>query len=68
MPNNMPAILKYISKEQASTIVVINGDAITAGSKPIFLASIGRVQPTILATVIVINKVPHTTKEIVKLR
>ena len=65
MPNKIPAILKYISKEQASTIVVINGDAITAGSKPIFLASIGRVQPTSLATVIVINKVPHTTKEIV---
>ena len=37
MPNKIPAILKYISKEQASTIVVINGDAITAGSKPIFL-------------------------------
>jgi hypothetical protein len=64
----MPAILKYISKEQASTIVVIKGEAITAGSNPIFLASIGRVQPTNLATVIVINSVAHTTSEMVKLR
>ena len=64
----MTAILKYINNEQASTIVVINGEAITAGSNPSFLANIGRVQPTSFATVIVINKVPHTTKEIVKLR
>ncbi len=64
----MPAILKYINNEQASTIVVINGEAITAGSNPSFLANIGSVQPTSFATVIVINKVAHTTKEIVKLR
>ena len=48
--------------------MVIKGDAITAGSNPIFLASIGRVQPTNLATVIVINSVAHTTSEMVKLR
>ena len=68
MPSNNPAILKYINNEQASTIVVINGDAITAGSKPIFLARIGRVQPTSFATVMVISNVKHTTKEIVTLK
>ena len=30
-------------------MVVMKGEAITAGSKPIFLASSGSIQPTILA-------------------
>ena len=37
----------------ASTSVVINGDAITAGSNPIFFASSGSVEPIIFATIIV---------------
>ena len=54
------AILKYTSKLQASTIVVIKGLAITAGSKPIFLASIGSEQPITLAMIIVIINVRQT--------
>ena len=46
-------MLKYINSDIASTIVVINGLAITAGSKPSFLVIIGREQPTILAIAIV---------------
>ena len=33
----------------------MNGEAITAGSKPILLARIGNVQPTSLANITVIN-------------
>lgn len=43
------AIWKYTIKERASTMVVIKGLAITAGSKPIRFARIGRVQPIIFA-------------------
>ena len=39
--------------EMASTIVVIRGDAITAGSSPIFFARIGKTAPIIFATIIV---------------
>ena len=38
-----------MASEIASTTVVMNGEAMTAGSKPIFLASSGSVQPTSLA-------------------
>ena len=53
--------LKYINNEHASTIVVINGLAITAGSKPNFLANIGKEQPINFETITVkINvKIPH---------
>ena len=60
----MLAILKYISKEQASTSVVINGLAITAGSNPSFFASIGREHPISFATITVITNVEHTIPEI----
>ena len=39
----------------------MNGLAITAGSKPIFLASIGREHPIILAIITVTTSVKHTT-------
>ena len=65
MPRTVTAILKYINNETASTIVVINGLAITAGSKPIFFAIIGRVLPTIFAHNMVIISVKHTIKAIV---
>ena len=43
--NIVVAMLKYTIMEQVSTNVVINGEAINAGSRPIFLANSGRVQP-----------------------
>ena len=43
---------KDMINEVASTKVVINGLAITAGSNPIFLAIIGSVQPINLAMII----------------
>ena len=39
--------------EQVSTNVVINGEAINAGSRPIVLANSGRVQPMIFERVTV---------------
>ena len=45
--NIVVAMLKYTIMEQVSTNVVINGEAINAGSRPIFLANSGRVQPMI---------------------
>ena len=50
-----------MKREIASTIVVIKGLAITVGSKPIRLASIGSVHPTTFATITVATKVEHTT-------
>ena len=44
------AIAKYTSSDIASTIVVMNGLAMTAGSKPSRFASIGSVQPMTFAT------------------
>lgn len=49
MPNSQVAVVKYIIKATASTIVVISGPAIIAGSSLSFLAIIGREPPTILA-------------------
>ena len=46
--NIVVAMLKYTIMEQVSTNVVINGEAINAGSRPIFLANSGRVQPRFL--------------------
>ena len=40
----------------------MNGLAITAGSKPIFLAKIGREQPIIFAIITVTTSVKQTTK------
>lgn len=54
---------KYIIKDNASTIVVINGPAIMAGSIFNFLAIIGNMPPTILAITTVINKVMDTVKD-----
>ena len=45
-------------------MVVIKGLAMTAGSKPTLLASIGRVQPTILAISTVTAMVKQTTKAV----
>ena len=50
-----------MSSESASTIVVMNGDAITAGSNPIFCAIIGSEHPTIFAKNTVTISVRHTT-------
>ena len=54
-------------RERASTIVVIKGLAITAGSNPTFLASMGRVHPTTFAMNMVTTKVKHTTEAMVRL-
>ena len=48
----------------ASTMVVIKGLAITAGSKPIFFANIGREDPTVFAIITVINNVLLTISDI----
>ena len=56
------AKVKYINRDKASTIVVIKGLAITAGSNPIFLAIIGSEQPITFATQTVNIKVEQTTK------
>jgi hypothetical protein len=53
--NTTVATLKYISIEQVSTIVVISGDAIIAGSKCSFFASSGRIQPISFAKITVIT-------------
>ena len=62
MPKNIVAILKKTINDKASTIVVMNGLAITAGSKPSFDARTGNTQPTNFATITVKNNVKHTTK------
>ena len=49
-----------MSSEIASTMVVMNGDAITAGSKPSFSAKSGIMQPTTLAQTTVSTNVRHT--------
>lgn len=51
-----------MSREIASTIVVIKGLAITAGSRPIRLAKIGSTHPTSLATIITSKIVKLTVK------
>ena len=51
--NIVVAMLKYTIMEQVSTNVVINGEAINAGSTPNFLANSGRVQPMIFERVTV---------------
>ena len=61
MCNTLTAILKYINNETASTIVVINGLAITAGSNFNFFAIIGREHPITLATHTVSTRVEQTT-------
>lgn len=61
MPKNAVAILKNTNNDRASTIVVINGLAITAGSNPNFEATTGKIQPTSFATMTVKNKVKQTT-------
>ena len=61
-PKILTATLKYTSNAKASTIVVINGLAITAGSNPNFLAPIGKIEPTNLAITTVIAKVIHTAR------
>lgn len=46
--NIVVAMLKYTIMEQVSTNVVINGEAINAGSRPIFLANSGRSHQNVL--------------------
>ncbi len=48
-------------RDTASTIVVINGEATTAGSNLHFLASKGKVQPTILDITTVMKSESDTT-------
>ena len=55
------AIEKYIKIEPVSTIVVINGAAIIAGSNFNFLANIGNIQPKVLAKHTVAIKVNPKT-------
>jgi hypothetical protein len=62
MCNKLTAILKYINNDTASTIVVINGLAITAGSNFNFFAIIGREHPITLATHTVKINVEQTTR------
>ena len=42
--------------ELASTMVVISGEAISAGSRPIFFAHIGRMQPSSFAEITVATR------------
>ena len=65
MLNNLTANWKKTNNDMASTIVVINGLAITAGSNPSFFANIGRVHPINLAIIITTINVIHTTSDIV---
>ena len=55
------ATLKYINNEHVSTIVVISGLAIRAGSKPNLSAIIGSVPPINLAIITVKNRLMETT-------
>ena len=57
------ATVKYTTSESASTIVVINGFAITAGSKPSLFASIGKLHPTSFAQKTVMAIVMQTTTD-----
>lgn len=50
----------------ASTIVVINGPAIIVGSNFSFLATKGRIPPTIFANITVAATVMETVKETAK--
>ena len=59
--NIVDATWKKTINDTASTIVVINGLAITAGSNFNFFAIKGRVHPIILAIIIVQSNVMHTT-------
>ena len=61
------AIAKYRISVTVSTIVVINGDAITAGSKPIFFAPIGRIVPINFANITAKKAVRLTIIAIYKL-
>ena len=53
--------MQKIISESASTIVVINGDATTAGSRLTAFARIGSEQPMSFAMMTVINKLEDTT-------
>ena len=57
--------IQYIIKDKASTIVVINGLATTAGSRWNFLAIRGKIQPTNLAIITVQNSAIEITKHLI---
>ena len=59
-------IPKNKSSDTASTIVVIKGELITAGSKPIFFASIGSVEPINFANTISTTSVRQIARSIKK--
>ena len=61
IPNKLVATWKYTSNPSASTIVVINGLAMTVGSNPSFLVNIGSVHPINLATTTIIKIVKQIT-------
>lgn len=60
----MEASEKYANKATASTIVVIMGLAIIAGSRFSFLANMGKIAPTTLASMTVKYKLMHTVRAI----
>ena len=49
MCRNNPAIMKYVQSEIISVMDAIIGPAISAGSMPIFFATIGSMDPISLA-------------------
>ena len=57
----MTATLKNTNTEHVSTIVVISGAAIIAGSNFNFFANIGKIQPKDFAIIAVITNVIPTT-------
>ena len=52
-----------MKRQSASRMVVINGLATTAGSKPIFLMSIGSIHPMTFAHITVSTSVSDTTRD-----
>ena len=63
IPNNHVAVVKYNVSATASTIVVISGPAIIAGSNLIFFAIMGNTPPTTFANTTIKNKVKQTVIE-----
>ena len=59
-PKIADATRKYTNSDIASTMVVMNGIAITAGSNPSRFARIGRRHPIIIAITTAATRVRHT--------
>ena len=63
-PKRKIAKPQYKISDNASTMVVMNGLATTAGSSLTFLASIGNIQPTSFAITTVHINASDTTKQV----